>query len=80
MASYSYEAVDKSGKTKKGSIEAENQAKAVALIKADGSIPISVTEQNMMTKDINLNIQSKPKARDYSVFCRQFNRRPSYVV
>ena len=72
MASYSYEAVDKSGKTKKGSIEAENQAKAVALIKADGSIPILVTEQNMMTKDINLNIQSKPKARDYSVFCRQF--------
>lgn len=72
MASYSYEAVGHDGKTIKGSVEAENSSKAMAMIKAQGNIPVSVTEQTMLTKDVNIEIQSKPKPRDYSIFCRQF--------
>ncbi len=72
MPGYSYEVVDQSGKTKKGSIEADSREKAMAALKADGYIPVSIVEQTLLTKDINLDIGGKPKARDYSVFCRQF--------
>jgi len=72
VAGYSYSVIDKNGNTKKGSIEADTEEKAVALLKADGYMPIEITEQTMLTKDINLEIGGKPSARDYSVFCRQF--------
>ncbi len=72
MESFSYEAVDQTGKQKKGSIEADTKDKALAELKSQGLIPLSVTEQSVLTKDINIDIGGKPKARDYSVFCRQF--------
>lgn len=72
MPGYSYEAIDQNGKEKKGSIEADTKEKAIAALKADGYIPISVVEQSVLTKDIQIDIGGKPKARDYSVFCRQF--------
>ena len=72
MASFSYEAVDQTGKQKKGSIEADTKEKAFAELKSQGLIPISVAEQSVLNKDINIDIGGKPKARDYSVFCRQF--------
>lgn len=72
MPSFAYEAVDRAGKTQKGSIEADTKEKALALIKSEGRIPLSVTEQNFLSKDISFDIGGKPKARDYSVFCRQF--------
>ncbi|MDO5574129.1 MAG: type II secretion system F family protein [bacterium] len=72
MASFSYEAVDQLGKVKKGSIEADTRDKAFADLKSQGMMPMSVAEQSALTKDINIDIGGKPKARDYSVFCRQF--------
>ena len=72
MASFGYEAVDQNGKPKKGSIEADTKEKAFAELKSQGLIPISVEEQSLLNKDIQINIGGKPKARDYSVFCRQF--------
>lgn len=72
MPSFSYEAIDRAGKTKKGSIEADTKEKVLALLKSEGRIPLNVTEQNLLTKDISFDIGGKPKARDYSVFCRQF--------
>ena len=72
MAGYSYVVIDDRGKEKKGSIEADTEEKALALLKADNLIPIEITEQNLLTQDINLDFGGKPKARDYSVFCRQF--------
>lgn len=72
MASFAYEAVDKTGKVKKGSIEAASEEKVRAQLKAEGNIILSVTEQNALTKDISIDIGGKPTARDFSVFCRQF--------
>lgn len=72
MAGYSYVVVDSAGKQKKGSIEADTEERAIALLKAENLIPVEITEQNLLTKDISLDFGGKPKARDYSVFCRQF--------
>lgn len=72
MASYGYEAIDSVGKTVKGSIEAENIDKARSDLKGQGMTILNLKEQSLLTKDINIEIGGKPKARDLSVFCRQF--------
>ncbi len=72
MAVYNYQAIDPSGRDKKGSIEAETLEKARELLKADGLMALSVGEQSLMTRDVNIKIGGKPKARDMSIFCRQF--------
>ncbi len=72
MSSFSYEVVDQSGKAKKGSIDADNREKALLQLKSEGYIPLKLEEQSLLTKDITFDIGGKPKARDYSVFCRQF--------
>lgn len=72
MATFGYEAVNKAGKTLKGSIDAENEAKVLAELKAKGLTVVSLKKQSALTKDINIDIGGKPKPRDLSVFCRQF--------
>lgn len=72
MASYGYEAIDASGKTVKGSIEADNIDKARSDLKGQGLMVMNVKEQSIFTQDINIDIGGKPKTRDLSVFCRQF--------
>lgn len=72
MDNFSYVAVDKTGKEKKGSLEAESQEKVAQTLKAEGYIPIEIKKQSVLTKDLNIEIGGAPKARDYSVFCRQF--------
>ena len=72
MATFGYEAIDSSGKTQKGSVEADNIDKARQDLTGQGLVVVSVTEQNALTKDINIDIGGKPTARDLSVFCRQF--------
>lgn len=72
MAVYKYKVVDASGKNKKGEIEAQNQDQAVNKLKADGFTVVSCSEAGAMDKDIEININKKIKARDLSVFCKQF--------
>ncbi len=73
MPSYSYTAVDKFGKDKKGVIEAESEASARALLKESGSVVLSIKEAGMLSKNIDLgSIGKRPKPRDFAVFCRQF--------
>lgn len=72
MPSYSYTAVDGLGKEKKGSVEADNREKAFAAVKAMGMMPLTVTEQNFLTKDININFGPAVTVRELSLFCRQF--------
>lgn len=73
MAQYSYKVIDKAGKTKKGTIEAENIDKARASLKAEGSI-LSLEEASALSKDINISFgrKKKVKVRDMGVFCKQF--------
>ena len=72
MDSFSYVAIGMDGKTKKGSMEAASADKVSAQLKADGLIPVNVSEQPALSKDLNISFGGKLKARDLSLFCRQF--------
>ena len=74
METFSYKAVDASGKDVKGAIEAESKDEAARKIKEQGFTPISIGKQGALDKDVNLSFFGPRKipARDMSVFCRQF--------
>ena len=72
MGSFSYVAIDKMGKEKKGSVEADDKEKALSMVKAQGLTPVSVTPESFLTKDINLSISKGTTVREKSLFCRQF--------
>lgn len=72
MATYGYEAIDKEGKTKKGSLDADSVEAAKAELKKQGLFVVSMTDQNLLTRDLDIEIGGKPTTRDLSVFCRQF--------
>lgn len=72
MAVYKYKVVDANGKNKKGDIDAQNRDQAVDKLKAEGFTVISCDEAGAMDKDLNFNIPTKIKPRDWSVFCKQF--------
>ncbi len=72
MAIYGYEAAERSGKVVKGSLEANSREAVKAELKKQGLTVIKITEQNLLTRDINIEIGGKPTVRDLSVFCRQF--------
>lgn len=74
METYSYTAVAKDGKDKKGQIEAETRDEAARKLKEQGLTPMSIKTQTAFDKDIELPFLTKKKVkpRDMSVFCRQF--------
>ena len=74
METFSYKAVDASGKDVKGTVYAESRDEAVRKIKEQGFLPVSVGKQGALDKDVNISFIGKKKvpARDMSVFCRQF--------
>ena len=73
MASFQYVAVNKAGKHVKGVVEADNQVKAQAMVKAEGLVPVEVKAQGLLDKDIEIGfLKEKVKVRDLSLFCRQF--------
>ena len=72
MAVYGYEAIDKAGKTQKGSIETDSVGAARAELKRQNLTVVKISEQNMLNKDINIDLGGKPTPRDLGVFCRQF--------
>lgn len=71
MATFEYMAVDKGGKQKKGTMDAQTPERVKEFLKNEGLIPISVKEQSFLNKDISIGAK-KVKARDMSVFCKQF--------
>lgn len=72
MTSYGYKAIDRNGKDVKGSIEADSIEKARSELKKQDLTIMELSEQNILNRDIKINIGGKPKPRDMSVFCRQF--------
>ena len=71
MPAYAYEAVDKMGRKKRGNIEATSPDRAQSMLKGEGLIPLKVSEQSFLNKDVNIGGSGVGK-RDLSVFCRQF--------
>lgn len=72
MPGYSYVAVNKKGKEKRGIMEAESREKVIKLLKNEGLLPVSIKEQGILKKDLDFTIGKKVKPRDLCVFCRQF--------
>ena len=72
MATYGYEAVDPTGKAVKGSVDAGGLDQAKLELQRQGLMVVSLTEQNLLTRDISFDLGGKPTTRDLSVFCRQF--------
>lgn len=72
MPGFTYIAVDKQGKQRKGSVEAADKEKALAAIKASGLMPMSVTPETLLTKDLDITLGSPVKVKEMSMFCRQF--------
>jgi type IV pilus assembly protein PilC len=68
MAQYNYKAMDKSGKNKKGVIEANNEDKAREKLKNEGYIVKEIKEQGVSKKKLG----GKVKDKDLAVFCKQF--------
>lgn len=73
MASYSYIAIDKLGKTLKGSLDSDTQEHAADELKKQGLTVASVVQTGALGRDLSLKVfESKPTPRDMAVFCRQF--------
>ncbi len=72
MTDYVYTAVTKDGKKVKGTISANTQSRAMAMLREQGLVPTKVEQQTLLNKEINISIGSPVKPRDLSVFCRQF--------
>lgn len=72
MAGYAYVAVDIQGKEKKGKMEAPDKDKVLHSLKAEGLYPVSIKELSFINRDLNIDIGNSVKARDLSVFSRQF--------
>ena len=73
MADWGYVAIDKSGKEIKGSTQGNSEEQITRELKNQGLIVLEVTEQNAMTRDINIDFGGAPTPRDLGVFCRQFS-------
>lgn len=67
-----YKAVTKGGKEKKGNIEADDEARAVAKIKAMGLIPLEVTKATLWNRELDFKIGAAVKPRELAIFSRQF--------
>ena len=73
MADFNYVVVDnRTGRQKKGTIVAKDEAEVRSKLKSDGMVVMNVSKASVLTKDININIGGGVKPRDLSVFCRQF--------
>lgn len=73
MPNFKYVALTPQGKEIKGTIEANDVEDATAKIKTEGNIPVKVSEETFLDKDLSIGKKGgKVKSRDFSIFCRQF--------
>ncbi|MCR5625015.1 MAG: type II secretion system F family protein [Lachnospiraceae bacterium] len=71
MASFSYVAIDSSGKQVKGTMEANDVDAVKGALKSQGMIVTSIGTASALSKDIKIG-GSGVKARDLQLFCTQF--------
>ena len=72
MAAFGYVAVDKTGKEVKGTVDADNIEQARQQLRQKEMTLLSLKEQGLLSKDLNIDISKKPSVRDLGVMCRQF--------
>ncbi len=71
MATFTYTAIDKFGKQKRGNIDATSTDRAMSALKAEGLVPVKVQEASIFTKDVQIGAK-KATPHDLALFCGQF--------
>lgn len=73
MATYKYKAVDGSGRTKSGEINAETEQDVLSILRKNGQLPISIVsgEEKASGFGSQAVFEQKVKSKDLSIFCRQ---------
>lgn len=72
MPEYVYKAMDLSGRTISGTMDASNESSIVNSLRGKGLYPLEV-KQKIASKDINFDLFQKVTLKDIAVFCRQFS-------
>ena len=71
MPTYKYQLIDEKGKTKKGTIDANDEQTARQTLKADGTL-VSIEMAGALDKEININIGAPVKPKELAIFCKMF--------
>lgn len=71
MATYKYQIIDKNGKPKKGTIEANDEQTARQTLKPDGTL-VSIEMAGALDKEINISIGAPVKPKELAIFCKMF--------
>ena len=72
MPSFSYIAIDRSGKRVKDNMEASSMEAARNSLRAAGYSLLELKELDILHQDIELPFLGNPQAKDMAIFCRQF--------
>ena len=72
MAEFMYKVLTADGKRKSGKIEANSLERANEKLKNEGYTIMSIKEAGTLDKDIEIDIGNKVKAKDLTMFCKQF--------
>ena len=72
MPSFSYIAIDRSGKRIKDNIDASSLEAARNSLRAAGYSLMEIKELDVLHQDIELPFLGNPQAKDMAIFCRQF--------
>ena len=70
MANFQYNAIDRAGNRKKGTISAADVNNARKILRGQGLTPVEVKQETLLTKDWNFD--AAPKKKDISMLCKQF--------
>ena len=72
MPSFSYIAIDRTGKRIKNTVEASSLETAKNSLRATGYTILELKELGVLNQDIDLPFLGNPTAKDMAIFCRQF--------
>jgi len=72
LAAYAYTAIDKAGKSKRGTIDAVSPDRAMVALKAEGLIPTEVHEASIFSQEVTIG-GKKTSDKDLALFCNQFS-------
>ena len=74
VRTFSYRIVDSTGKRTKGTIEATSEGAAAQLLRQQGAVPVSISEQNsLLKKELSIpGLSGRTTLKDLAVFSRQF--------
>ena len=71
---FAYEVVDNRGKRSRGKVDAANEVAAAALLRQQGSVPLSISStDSVLRKEIRIpGLGGRVTLKDLAVFARQF--------